>query len=126
MLCYIEQDPKVALLDHIRSGSMFPWNFVPKWPISRRERVEELEVLSEHYNNTPQRANVAAAIDWHKKFPPGERVPGDVVCFQGGQRVEQSQLDPDGEIIWDEVSQGYNLNSIAANQAHFRDLEGTI
>ena len=69
MLCYIEQDPKVALLDHIRSGSMFPWNFVPKWPISRRERVDELEVLSEHYNNTPQRANVAAAIDWHKKIP---------------------------------------------------------
>lgn len=126
MLCQIEQDPKVALLDQIRSGSMFPWNFVPKWPISRRERVKELEVLSEHYNNTPQRANVAAAIYWHKKFPSGERVPDDVVCFQGGQRVEQSQLDPDGEIIWDEVSKGYNPNNIAANEALLRALEGTI
>lgn len=49
-----------------------------------------------------------------------------MVCFQGGQRVEQSQLDPDGEIIWDEVSKGYNPNNIAANQALFRALEGTI
>ena len=83
-------------------------------------------MLSTHYNKTPQKANVAAAIDWHNEFPPGERVPDDIVCFQDGWRVELSQLDPDKGMVWDEVSKGYNPNSIAANQAPFRALEGTI
>lgn len=116
----------MALLDQIRSGSTFPWNFIPKWPITRGERVGELEVLSHHYNKTPQKANVAAAIAWHSQFPPGERVPDDLVCFQGGKTVEQSQLEPEKGMVWDEVSKGYNPYSIAANQVLFRALAGTI
>lgn len=60
--------------------------------------------MSQHYNKTSQRENVDAARAWHGKFPPDEIVPDEIVTFQDGKIVKESELQPDGGAIWEEVS----------------------
>lgn len=38
------------------------------------------------------------------KFPPDEIVPDEIVTFQDGKIVKESELQPDGGAIWEEVS----------------------
>lgn len=59
--------------------------------------------MAPFYQGTPQRDNIAAAIDWHTQFDPDEIVPADTVIFQRGRRVEESDVRP-GEPPWEEVS----------------------
>lgn len=39
----------------------FPFDFDGKWPLTRAERIQELDFLSQHYIKTAQKENIAAA-----------------------------------------------------------------
>lgn len=87
--------------------SSFPWNLEAKWPLTRRERIKELEELSEHYEKTAQKDNIRAARLYHAQFPLDEIVPEKDIFFQDGKQVEESEIKVDAGVIWDEVSGGY-------------------
>ncbi|GAD95831.1 hypothetical protein PVAR5_4477 [Paecilomyces variotii No. 5] len=74
----------------------------PKWPITRAERLEELEKMSPHYEKTDQRANLKAAKAWHVQFPPDEIVPEDTIYFVNGQKVDESGIDSHKGWVWEE------------------------
>ncbi|KAJ9194427.1 hypothetical protein DTO164E3_7312 [Paecilomyces variotii] len=82
--------------------SSFPWNFEAKWPLTRRERIKELEELSEHYEKTAQKDNIRAARLYHAQFPLDEIVPEKDIFFQDGKQVEESEIKVDAGVIWDE------------------------
>lgn len=63
--------------------------------------------MYERYGHTLQKANIEAAIAWHQQFPPDEIVPNETVCFQNGQRVEESPIGYGKGITWEEVSSIY-------------------
>jgi hypothetical protein len=88
-------------------SSKFPWNYEEKWPLTRAERLKELDDLSVHYSKTLQRANVDAAKLWHSRFPADQIVPSKQVSFQGGRIVEESEIRLENGVVWDEVSKGY-------------------
>ncbi|CRG83699.1 hypothetical protein PISL3812_01054 [Talaromyces islandicus] len=68
----------------------FPLGFEFKWPLTRAERVQELEeILSRHYFKTPQKNNIKAAIAYHAGFPPDEMIPDEHICFQDGKAMKE-------------------------------------
>jgi hypothetical protein len=87
--------------------SSFPRNYQWKWPLTRAERLKELDELSARYDKTRQRANINAVKLWHSQFPKDQIIPDEVVTFQGGKRVDEAEIDLEGDVIWDEVSKGY-------------------
>ena len=93
-----------VIIEETGVSPSFPHDFMGKWPLTRAERMQELDFLSQHYNKTSQRENVDAARAWHGKFPPDEIVPDEIVTFQDGKIVKESELQPDGGAIWEEVS----------------------
>lgn len=44
------------------------------------------------YKSTAQKDNIAAAKDWHSQFASDEMVPADLVIFQKGIKIEESDL----------------------------------
>lgn len=93
-----------VIIGEVGFSSTFPHDFIGKWPLTRAERIQELDFLSQHYNQTSQSENIAAAKEWHGKFPPNETIPDDIVIFQDGKVVKMSELQPEGGPIWEEVS----------------------
>jgi hypothetical protein len=83
------------------------WNYQWKWPLTRAERLKELDELSVHYDKTPQRANINAVKLWHSQFPENQIIPCEVVTFQGGKKVDEAEIDLEDGVIWDEVSKDY-------------------
>lgn len=59
--------------------------------------------MAPFYQDTPQRDNIAAAIDL-PRLEPDDMNPADLVIFQREKKVEQSDVRP-GESPWEEVSQ---------------------
>ena len=82
----------------------FPWNFPMKWPITRGERIHELQTLNEYYAHTSQAANIKAAIAWHSGFHADELVPAPLVWFQDGVIKEEADISDEAGVIWTEVS----------------------
>jgi hypothetical protein len=87
--------------------STYPWNYREKWPLTRAERIRELDELFEHYGKTLQRSNVIAAKSWHSKFPGDQIVPCELIAFQNGKIVQESDISLENGVVWDEVSKGY-------------------
>ncbi|KAL1882448.1 hypothetical protein Plec18167_002864 [Paecilomyces lecythidis] len=79
----------------------FPWNYKLKWPLTRAERIKELDDLLAHYDKTEQAANVRAAKAWHAQFPPDQIVPEETICFQNGRKVDEID-DDNGGWVWEE------------------------
>ena len=63
-----------------------------KWPITRRERIQELQTLNEYYGHTSQADNITAAIAWHSKFSADELVHALLALFQDKAIKEESDL----------------------------------
>ncbi|KAN0081848.1 hypothetical protein V8E54_003146 [Elaphomyces granulatus] len=82
------------------------WNYQWKWPLTRAERLKELDELSVHYDKTPQRANINAVKLWHSQFPENQIIPCEVVTFQGGKKVDEAEIDLEDGVIWDELNKG--------------------
>lgn len=53
--------------------------------------------------------NIAAAINWHATFAPDDMVPADLVIFQNGKKIEESELRLEDGEIWEEVSKVIKL-----------------
>lgn len=60
--------------------------------------------MAPFYHETIHRDNVAAAIDWHRQFNCDDVVPADTVFFQGGRKIEKSDLRLKEGPPWEEVS----------------------
>lgn len=84
------------------------WDKLPhyelKWPLTRAERLKELEEMSVHYEKTDQRDNIRAAKAWHAQFPPDQIVPEETIYFVNGQKVDESEVDDHEGWVWEEVS----------------------
>lgn len=107
--------------------SSFPFDFNPKWPLTRAERVQELEeLLSRHYFKTIQKDNIKSAIAYHKGFPPDQVIPDDeLVWFQNGKIIDESEIDGEKGTLWDEVSSKDVLSyEIFADQIYYRASVG--
>lgn len=86
------------------SFNPFPWNFTPKWPLTRAERIHELQRVAPFYESTYQKENIAAAIHWHSQFGPYEICPEGLVFFRKGRMIEESEVRLEDGIPWPEVS----------------------
>lgn len=93
-----------VIIEEVGFSPTFPHDFMGKWPLTRAERVQELDFLSQHYNQTSPRENIDAAKAWHSQFPPDVIVPDQIVTFQDGKIVKESELQPEGGPVWEEVS----------------------
>ena len=87
--------------------STYPWNYDEKWPLTRAERLQELDDLSPHYEKTLDKDNINAAKAWHSQFPHDQTVPNEMLIFQGGKKVKESEIDLRNGVVWCEVSKGY-------------------
>ncbi|KAL1861160.1 hypothetical protein Plec18170_001675 [Paecilomyces lecythidis] len=90
-----------------KSASDLLWDKFPisklKWPLTRAERIKELDDQLARYEKTEQEANVRAAKAWHAQFPPDQIVPEETICFQNGRKVDEID-DDNGGWVWEEVS----------------------
>jgi hypothetical protein len=86
-----------------------PWNLLPMWPVTHRQRIAELKFLATFYNKRGQEQNLQAAINWHSEFPPDEFCGYESACFQGGVIKDEAELNLEDE-DWYEVS--YNSYSL--------------
>ena len=77
-----------------------------KWPVTREERIKELENIAPFYKGTPHQENIVAAIAWHATFSPNETAPGELTFFQNGRKVEESQMRFEDGQPWVEVGKG--------------------
>lgn len=59
--------------------------------------------MASHYEPTPQKENVAAAISWHSQFPPDELVPQTTVMFQKARKIEESEFRHEDGQPWEEA-----------------------
>jgi hypothetical protein len=66
--------------------------------VIRAERIRELDL---------QRSNIIAAKSWHSKFPGDQIVPCELIAFQNGKIVQESDISLENGVVWDEVSKGY-------------------
>ncbi|KAJ9364498.1 hypothetical protein DTO280E4_1744 [Paecilomyces variotii] len=86
------------------------WDKLPhyelKWPLTRAERLKELEEMSVHYEKTDQRDNIKAAKAWHAQFPPDQIVPEETIYFVNGQKVDESEVDDHEGWVWEEGAVG--------------------
>lgn len=82
----------------------FSWNFKPKGPLTRAERVRELDELSCHYMRTLQKDNIMAVKAWHLQDPQEQIFPAKTVNFQNGKRIEESEINLENGEAWYEVS----------------------
>jgi hypothetical protein len=82
------------------SFSVVQW----KWPLTHSERITELEDYIRDDTHQIHTANVHAAINYHKTFPPNDICSTAEVKFQKGLLVEK--LDLSGP-AWFEVSNIY-------------------
>lgn len=64
--------------------------------------------MSSHYESTPQKENVAAAINWHSQFPREQLVPYENVMFQKGKKIDESEFRSEDGQPWEEV--GYLMH----------------
>jgi hypothetical protein len=87
--------------------STFPWNYEEKWPLTRAERLRELDDLTPHYEKTLQKDNINASKAWHSQFPHDQIIPNERLIFQKGKKVEESEIQSENGVVWDEVSKGY-------------------
>lgn len=78
-----------------------------KWPLTRRGRIQELDIMYEEFEGIPQVQNIQAAKVWHSQFPLGEYVQDEMVFFQKGKKIEKSELR--AGLIWNEVSERFIL-----------------
>ena len=107
--------------------STYPWNYDLKWPLTRVERLQELDNLTSHYEKTLQKDNINAAKAWHSQFPRDQTIPHELLIFQAGKKVRESDINLENGVVWCEVSKGYIVPcGISTDQAHFRVLPSMI
>lgn len=73
-----------------------------KWPLTRLERIQELDIMYKEMEGTPQVENIKAAKAWYSQFPLNEYVQDETVFFQKGRKIEESEMK--ASFIWSEVS----------------------
>lgn len=78
--------------------------FIPKWPLTHSERIEELDRYLPFYQNSPQRHNIIALKEWHAQYPGDEIVSNETVWFERGKKVEPSEIVAGAFEVWEEVS----------------------
>lgn len=86
-----------------------------KWPLTRQERMEELDQLYPLYADTPQAPNIIAAKDYHSKFPADQVVPETFVVFMDGREIDESEISMHKGQPWCEVWMHYNEIAIQDN-----------
>lgn len=68
--------------------------------------------MLKEYEDTPSQVeNIQAARAWHLQFPLDELVPDELVSFQRGKKIEESELR--GGLIWCEVRLYYYFRGMA-------------
>lgn len=58
---------------------------------------------------SPEKENIAAAINWHAQFPADQMAPAALTFFQKGEKVDQSQLSLEFGQPWIEVSKMFDF-----------------
>ena len=90
-----------------KDGGSVPFaDFIPKWPLTRGERIKELDRLQPLFEHTSQRDNIIAMKAWHARFPSDQVVPEETVWFERGKKVEKDDIVAGQCEVWEEVSQG--------------------
>ncbi|GAD98266.1 hypothetical protein PVAR5_6957 [Paecilomyces variotii No. 5] len=102
-----------------------PPNYEPKWPLTRAERIKELDDPSAHYDKTEQRDNIRAAKAWHAQFPPDQIVPEETICFVNGRRVDESEVDNHEGWVWEEGVVWYDYSYFELEDQSGDDCVGT-
>lgn len=74
-----------------------------KWPLTREEKMEELDQVYPLYADTPQAPNIIAARDYHSKFPADQVVPETIVVFMDGRQIDESEISMHKGQPWCEV-----------------------
>ena len=73
-----------------------------KWPLTNKERIEELEAILKDENWEWSFANIKAAIEYHQEFDQNTLCNEEQVYFQDGRRLGSDQLPTNNE-FWVEV-----------------------
>jgi hypothetical protein len=59
-----------------------------KWPLTRKERIAELEPLLRNEHWEQNFANIKAAIEWHGRFDGDTFCDATLISFQHGRKLE--------------------------------------
>ncbi|KAF7173161.1 hypothetical protein CNMCM5623_005380 [Aspergillus felis] len=84
-------------------GSRNPWNLLPKWPVTHRQRIAELDFLASYYDTVGQADNIKAAKDWHASFPLDDEVGYETVYFHRGEIVDRFEINSEEGPAWIEA-----------------------
>lgn len=74
-----------------------------KWPLTREERIQELDELYPLYSHTPQAQNIIAAKKHHSQFPAEQIVPANMITFMEGKQIGESEVSLYSGQPWCEV-----------------------
>lgn len=61
-----------------------------RWPLTRGQRMKELDQLLSDYKSTHQLENILAARTYHSQFPAHGYIPLAVISFMEGKIVDES------------------------------------
>lgn len=90
-----------------------------KWPLTRAERIRELERLAPFYESNAPKNNILTARAYHAQFPVEELVPAMRV-FCNGQIVDRSKMRLSEGPTWREVWICYAASFIVTYPPGFR------
>jgi hypothetical protein len=65
--------------------------------------------MAPFYESSPEKENIAAAINWHAQFPADEMAPAALTFIQKGEKVNRSQLSLEYGQPWIEVSKMFDF-----------------
>jgi len=75
-----------------------------KWPLTHKERIEELEAILKDDRLDICFPDVKAAIRYHQEFDENTECDHTLVYFQDGRQLESREfLNPKGQSSWVEV-----------------------
>ncbi|GIJ83610.1 hypothetical protein Asppvi_002435 [Aspergillus pseudoviridinutans] len=83
-----------------------PWNLLPKWPVTHRQRIAELDFLASYYDTVGQADNIKAAKDWHASFPLDDEVGYETAYFHRGKKVGSFEINSQEGPAWIENADG--------------------
>lgn len=59
------------------------------WPLTRKERIQELDELYPLYCHSGQEKNIIAAKEYHSQFPADQIIPATLILFVDGRQVDE-------------------------------------
>ncbi|GFF75578.1 hypothetical protein IFM47457_03932 [Aspergillus lentulus] len=69
-----------------------PWDLLPKWPVTHRHRIAELDFLATYYDTVGQTDNIKAAKVWHATFPLDDQVGYETAYFHRGKKEPPPEI----------------------------------